>query len=315
MNYYLRKTIIFITTLLCVAVLNFLLFTVIPGNAALSRLGTEATPEKVEELSKSYGLDKSIPERFVSWLGGAVTGDFGMSSVYPTRTVSELIGKRLPVTAGLAFISLLMIVAISIPIGLVGSKRPGGVIDKVTDISALVCMSVPSFILGILITVVFGVGLKWFFPGKYVAPSESFFGYVGCLIFPALSIAIPKTAMTVRFLKASVRRELTKDYVRTARAKGNTREEVLTQHVLKNSLLPVITFIGLIVAEVMAGSIITEKVFDLDGIGLLLVSSIQKRDMNVVQAVVMYIAATVVTVNFIVDIIYRKADPRTGSGD
>ncbi|MCR5829812.1 MAG: ABC transporter permease, partial [Lachnospiraceae bacterium] len=283
--------------------------------AAISRLGTEATPEKIEALSKSYGLDKSIPERFISWLGDAVTGDFGMSSVYPTRTVSELIGKRLPITAGLAVISLLMIIVISIPVGLWGSKHPGGAVDKVTDISALVCMSVPSFILGILITVVFGVGLHLFFPGQYTAPSESFFGYLGSLFFPALSIAIPKTAMTVRFLKASVRRELTKDYVRTARAKGNTRDEVLTHHVLKNSLLPVITFIGLIVAEIMAGSIVTEKVFDLDGIGLLLVSSIQKRDMNVVQAVVMYIAATVVTVNFIVDIIYRKADPRTGAGD
>ena len=311
MNYYLRKTIIFAVTLFCVAAINFLLFTVIPGNAALSRLGTEATPEKIEQLSKSYGLDKSIPERFVSWLGGAVTGDFGMSSVYPTRTVSELIGKRLPVTAGLAFISLLLIIIISIPIGLVGSKKPGGIIDRITDISALAFMSIPSFILGIVITVVFGVVLWWFVPGSYTAPSESFFGYVGCLIFPALSIAIPKTAMTVRFLKASVRRELSEDYVRTARAKGNTRDEVLSHHVLKNSLLPVITFIGLIVAEVMAGSIITEKVFDLDGIGMLLISSISKRDMNVVQAVVMYIAATVVTVNFIVDMIYRKVDPRT----
>ncbi|MBO4761970.1 MAG: ABC transporter permease [Lachnospiraceae bacterium] len=311
MNYYLRKTIIFAVTLFCVAAINFLLFTVIPGNAALSRLGTEATPEKIEQLSKSYGLDKSIPERFVSWLGGAVTGDFGMSSVYPTRTVSELIGKRLPVTAGLAFISLLLIIIISIPIGLVGSKKPGGIIDRITDISALAFMSIPSFILGIVITVVFGVVLRWFVPGSYTAPSESFFGYVGCLIFPALSIAIPKTAMTVRFLKASVRRELSEDYVRTARAKGNTRDEVLSHHVLKNSLLPVITFIGLIVAEVMAGSIITEKVFDLDGIGMLLISSISKRDMNVVQAVVMYIAATVVTVNFIVDLIYRKVDPRT----
>jgi len=315
MNYYLRKTIVFVVTLLCVAVLNFLLFTVIPGNAALSRLGTEATPERVEELSKSYGLDKSIPERFVSWLGGAVTGDFGMSSVYPTRTVSELIGKRLPVTAGLAFVSLLIIIIASVPLGLAGSKKPGGIIDRVSDISALVCMSIPSFILGIVITVVFGITFRWFAPGHYVAPSESFFGYIGCLFFPALSIAIPKTAMTVRFLKASIRRELSKDYVRTARAKGNTREEILKKHVFKNSLLPVITFIGLIVAEVMAGSIITEQVFDLDGIGLLLVSSIQKRDMNVVQAVVMYIAATVVTVNFIVDIIYRKVDPRTGSGE
>lgn len=311
MNYYLRKTIIFIVTLFCVAVLNFVLFTVIPGNAAVSRLGTEATPEKIEELSKNYGLDKSLPERFLSWLGGAVTGDFGMSAVYPTRSVSELIGKRLPVTAGLAVVSLLLIIIISIPLGLWSSKKPGGVIDRVTDISALVCMSVPSFILGILITVVFGVALRWFVPGSYVAPSESFFGYVGCLIFPALSIAIPKTAMTVRFLKASVKRELTQDYVRTARAKGNTRNEVLVRHVFKNSLLPVITFIGLIVAEIMAGSIVTEQVFDLDGIGMLLVSSIGKRDMNVVQAVMMYIAATVVTVNFAVDLIYRKADPRT----
>lgn len=311
MNYYLKKTLSFIITLLCVAILTFLIFRLIPGNAAVSRLGTEATQEQIEEINRQYGYDKSLPEQFFSWITGAVCGDFGESVRYSPISASELIGNRLPVTVGLALIAIILIAGISIPIGLWCTRNPGGILDRVSDALTQVFMSVPSFIQGILITLIFGIVLHWFTPGNYVSASENFAGYLWCLFFPALAVALPKIAMTVKFMKSSVKRELKNDYVRTAKAKGNTKREVMWKHVFKNSLLPVITFLGMIVAEVMAGSIMVEQVFNLPGIGTLLVSSISTRDFNVVAAIVMYIAVTVIAANFIVDIAYKLVDPRT----
>ncbi|MCR5684825.1 MAG: ABC transporter permease, partial [Lachnospiraceae bacterium] len=160
------------------------------------------------------------------------------------------------------------------------------------------------------VTILFGIVLKWFVPGGYTDPSRDLTGFIGFMVFPAISVALPKIAMTVRFMKTRVKTELGKNYVRTARAKGNTTDGVMWKHVFKNSLMPVITFIGLIVAEVMAGSIMIEQVFNLPGMGRLLVTSIANRDFNVVQAIVIYIATAVIFVNMIVDIAYKLVDPR-----
>ena len=311
MNQYLKKIISFLITLMCVAILSFFLFQIIPGDAAVSKLGTEATPEQIAELRSMYGYDKGFFERFFLWIGGAITGDFGVSINYGPMTVAELIGQRLPVTIWLAVLSILLIVIISIPIGLICAKRPGGVLDSVTDWLTQIFMAIPSFVHGILITIVFGIVLRWFTPGAYVKPTENFGAFLRFMIFPALSVALPKIAMTVKFMKTAVKGELKKDYVRTARAKGCGNEGVLWKHVLKNSLFPVITFIGMIVAEVMAGSIMIEQVYSLPGLGMLLVTSISNRDFNVVQAIVMYIAVIVILTNFVVDMLYRILDPRT----
>ena len=310
MNWYLKKLISFIITILSVAILSFVMFQVIPGNAAIARLGTEATPEAVEALNKEYGYDKSLPVRFVNWLSGAVRGDFGKSMRYETMTVAELIKGRLPVTLTLAGMSVILIILIAIPLGILTTRDPGGTADRITDGSMVAVMAIPSFVQGILITFVFGIVLKMFVPGGYVDPSKNLSGFIGFMLFPAISVALPKVAMTVRFMKTRVKAELGKDYVRTARAKGNTTRRVMWGHVFKNSLMPVITFVGLIVAEVMAGSIMIEQVFNLPGMGRLLVTSIANRDFNVVQAIVIYIATAVIFVNMIVDILYKIVDPR-----
>ena len=310
MNYYIKKLISFLITLFCVALLSFLLFQIIPGDAAMSRLGIEATPEQVEELRAQYGYDRNVFARFFSWFGGIFTGDLGVSIKYGPMKVSELIGARLPVTIWLGVLSIILIVVISIPLGLICAKKPGGVVDIVSDWVAQLFMAVPSFVQGILISFVFGIILSLFIPGKYVSPLTDFPEFLQCMFFPALAVALPKIAMTVRFMKTSVKKELKCDYVRTAKAKGCSVNRIMWKHVLKNSMLPVITFIGLIVAEVMAGSIMIEKVFNLPGMGLLLVNSISNRDYPVVQAIVMYIALIVITVNFLVDIAYRLLDPR-----
>ncbi|MCR5323918.1 MAG: ABC transporter permease [Lachnospiraceae bacterium] len=310
MNWYLKKFISFVLTILTVAILTFVMFQVIPGNAAIAKLGTEATPEAIEALKIEYGYDKSLPERFLSWLAGALHGDFGRSIRYETLTVAELIKGRLMVTLTLAGMSVVMIILAAIPIGILSTRDPGGVADRLTDGAMVVIMAVPSFIQGILVTFIFGIVLKLFVPGGYTEPSKSLSGFLGFMIFPALSVALPKIAMTVRFMKTRVKAELEQNYVRTARAKGNTSRGVMWGHVFKNSLMPVITFVGLIVAEVMAGSIMIEQVFNLPGMGRLLVTSISNRDFNVVQAIVIYIAAAVIFVNMIVDVLYKIVDPR-----
>lgn len=310
MNFYVKKLISFAVTLLCVAVVSFLLFQVIPGDAAVSKLGTDATPEAIAALQAKYGYDRPVPERFVKWIGGAIRGDFGMSMRYETMTVNELIAGRLPVTLTLAAMSLLMIVVISLPVGLICASKPGSIADRISDALAVLFMAIPSFVQGILVTLLFGLLLKMFVPGSYCDPSEDLGAFVRFMIFPSLSVALPKIAMTVRFMKTGVKQQLESNYVRTARAKGNTMRGVMWKHVFENSLMPVVTFIGLIVAEVLAGSIMIEQVFNLPGMGRLLVTSIANRDFNVVQAMVMYIAATVLLVNLAVDIIYKLIDPR-----
>ena len=171
-------------------------------------------------------------------------------------------------------------------------------------------MAIPAFFLGIILTYIFGIALKWFQVGKFVSLDEDPAGCIKYLIFPALAIALPKLAMVVKFLRNSVLGEMKKDYVRTAYSKGNDKNKVLYRHILKNALIPVITFTAMIIAEIMAGSIIVEQVFSVPGIGRLLVSSISNRDYPVVQAMVVYITAIVIIINFIVDMLYQLADPR-----
>ena len=309
-NYYLRKIISFILTILCVALLSFLMFQVLPGDAAIARLGTEATPEAIEALRAEYGYDRPVGERFKTWLSGAVKGDFGMSMRYEGISVTELIGSRLPVTLTLAGMSIALIALVSLPVGLLCAAKPQGAADRISEAASVTFMAIPSFVTGLLITLIFGIWIKAFTPGGYVSPSVSPAGFIRFMIFPAISVAIPKIAMTVQYMKASVKEQLSCDYVRTAKAKGNNLHGIMWKHVLGNSMMPVITFIGLIVAEVLAGSIMIEQVFNLPGMGRLLVNSIANRDFNVVQAIVLYIAASVLLVNLIVDIIYKIIDPR-----
>lgn len=310
MKYFIKKLITLIITLLFISVLSFVAFSVIPSDAALTRLGTNATPERVEALKEEMGLNDPLPERYVHWLGDALHGDFGTSFNYEGVEVSELLAQRLPVTIVLALISFVFIFVLSVPLGIISARYSGKWIDTLINQLSQVTMAIPSFFLGILLTYIFGLVLKWFQPGNYVSLSENFGDVVAYLIFPAIAIALPKLAMVIKFLRNSILSEENKDYVRTAYSKGNTKNRVLYKHILKNALIPVITFAAMVVAEVLAGSIIVEQVFSVPGVGRLLITSISTRDYPVVQAIVIYITAIVVIVNFIVDMLYQIVDPR-----
>ena len=310
MKYIIKKLITLIITLLFITLITFTAFSVIPGDAAAARLGTNATPEQVEALREEMGLNDPLPQRYVNWLSGAIRGDFGDSYQYDTSTVASLLADRLPVTGILAVLSLVVIVVIAIPLGILSARYAGKWLDTLINQLSQVTMAVPAFFLGILLTYIFGLILSWFQPGAFVEPSVSFWGCVSYLVFPAIAVALPKIAMVVKFLRNSILSEMPKDYVRTAFSKGNREGRVLYVHILRNALIPVITFIAMVIAEIMAGSIIVEQVFGIPGMGQLLISSISARDYPVVQAIVTYITAIVVIVNFVVDILYRLVDPR-----
>lgn len=310
MKFFMKKLITLIITLLIISFLTFTAFSVLPGDAALSRLGQDATEEQVETLREELGLNDPLPERYGRWIIGVFHGDFGESYRYEGTSVRSLLADRLPVTVLLAVVSLLIILVCAIPLGIASARFSGRWIDVVTNQLTQIIMAVPPFFLGIILTYVFGLILHLFQPGKFIPPSEDFLASVSYLFFPAVAVALPKIAMVVKFLRNSVLSEMNKDYVRTAYSKGNTDTAVLYVHVLKNALIPVVTFLAMVIAEILAGSIVVEQVFSVPGIGRLLISSISSRDYPVVQAVVLYVTAVVVVINFIVDMLYQFLDPR-----
>lgn len=310
MKFLLKKMITLIITLLIISFLTFTAFSVIPGDASLMRLGKDATVEQIDALREKMGLNDPLPVRYGRWLTGVLHGDFGDSYRYEATSVKSLLADRLPVTVLLAVISLAIILVFSIPLGIASARFSGKWIDVVTNQLTQIIMAIPPFFLGIILTYVFGLILHFFQPGKFVNPSVDLVESAKYLFFPALAVALPKIAMVVKFLRNSVLSELKEDYVRTAYSKGSSENRVLYVHVLKNAMIPVITFIAMVIAEILAGSIIVEQVFSVPGVGRLLISSISNRDYPVVQAIILYVTTVVVVINFVVDILYRFLDPR-----
>ena len=302
MKYIVKKALTLVGTLLLVSFIAFLLFQIVPGDPVTSMLGTEYSEERAESLREELGINKPVIVRYVNWLTDFVKGDFGISYKYK-MPVSKLISDKMPVTMYLAVITLIIIVVISIPLGVFMARFGHRKVSKVFDIVNQSVMAIPSFFLGIVITIIFGLVLKWFTPGKYVSYRDDFNGFIMYLIPAAFAVAIPKIAMMVKFLKNSLIREMDSDYVRTAYSKGAGESRVLFCHVLRNGLMPAITLLGMIIAEIMAGSIVVEQVFNLPGLSAILVSSVSTRDYPVVQAIVVYIAFVVIITNCIVDIL------------
>ena len=310
MRYLIKKVVSLFITLLLISLLTFIAFSVIPGDAAAAKLGMDATPEQVEALREEMGLNDSLPVRYVNWLKGAVQGDFGESYQYDGQSVAGLLVDRLPVTALLALLAFIMILVVSLPLGILCARFRGGWLDTLINQLSQITMAIPSFFLGLLLTYIFGLVLHWFQPGAFVSPKENLVDSIQYLIFPAVAVALPKIAMVVKFLRNSILGELKQDYVRTARSKGNSEQRILYKHVLRNALIPVITFLALVVADILAGSIVVEQVFSVTGIGRLLITAISSRDYPVVQAIVTYITVIVITSNFVVDLLYQLVDPR-----
>jgi peptide/nickel transport system permease protein len=296
-----KRALLLAPVLWAVVTLVFFLIHIVPGDPARLIVGESATEDQYRAVRAELGLDKPLIEQYADYWGGLWRGDWGENPI-TKRKVLDRIVSRYPATIRLALAAMFLAVLISIPLGVTAATHRGQLIDSVVTFLALLGVSVPSFALGPLLILIFSVELKL----TPVAGSER----IEHLILPSLTLAMALSAFLMRTVRSSVLEELGEDYVRTARAKGLPERVVLYKHVLKNSLIPVVTVIGLQFGVLLAGAIITERVFSWPGLGSLLVDSIAERDYKLTQGCILVIAFTYVLVNTLTDMLYSFLDPR-----
>ena len=304
MKYVCKRILMLLVTMVIVSLLAFAAFELIHGSAAEIMLGTQATPERVAELEAELGLDRPFAVRDLEWLAG-------ISYSY-SQPVWELIAPKVGITLCLSLLSFALIAVVSIPLGLWASRGHSRVGDAVGTVLDQLCMAVPPFFTGILISWLFSITLRWFVHGQFPDLGADPTGAFRYLFFAAAAIAIPRIAMTVRMLRSTIQGEMRRDYVRTAISRGNDRGAVLRRHVLRNALVPVVTFLAQTMAEIVAAGIVVEQVFSVPGLGRMLVASISSQDYPVVEAIVVILAFWVVLSGTLADLVNRCIDPRMG---
>jgi len=312
--FLLKRLITLVATLIATSVVVFLVLEVLPGNAAQMLMGPDASPDAVHALAVQLGIDRPPLERYGHWIAGFATGDLGNSYAYSTP-VSELVGERLALTVPLAVMAMVLTAAIAVSAGIYAAARHG----KLGDVGVMglsqVGIAIPNFWFAILLILLFSVHLRWFSAGGFPGWSDGLLPGLRALLLPAVSLAVVQAAILARITRSAVLDVLREDFVRTARAKGLSERATLWGHVLRNAMIPVVTVMGLQFAELLAGTIVVESVFYLPGLGRLIFQSISNRDLIVVRNCVMLLAAMVVVVNFIVDLLYATIDPRVKASD
>lgn len=296
-------------TLLVVSMVIFAVLMVIPSDPAQIVLGIHATPETLQLLRHKMGLDRPIFIQYLAYIKNALTGDLGRSITYDVP-ISSLIFSRLQVTVPLAILSMIFAILVSIPTGIYSSLHRNRIGDYGIMVFSQVGLAVPAFWAGILLILLFAVTLHWFpaggFQGWLTNPVQA----MKSLLLPALSLGFVRAAVLTRMTRSSMLEVLGEDYIRTARSKGLSKRRVVYKHAFRNAIIPVLTIIGLQASDLLAGAIIIENVFHLPGIGRLVFEAIGQRDLPVIQGVVLFIAALIVVMNFLVDVAYRYLDPR-----
>ena len=319
MSYFLFKRVLtLLATLLATSVIVFAVLEVLPGNAAQVLMGPDADPAAVAAKATELGLDQPVLSRYAAWIGGLLRGDMGLSYTYGSP-VSELIAERLALTIPLAVLAMLLTTAIALLVGVYAASRHNGPGDVGLMTLAQIGIAIPNFWFAILLILLFLVKLQWFSAGGFPGWTEDAGGgpleALKALLLPAVALAVVQAAILARITRSAVLEVLREDFVRTARAKGLTQRAALWGHVLRNAMIPVITVMGLQFAELLAGTIVVENVFYLPGLGRLIFQSIANRDLIVVRNCVMLLAAMVVVVNFVVDLLYAVIDPRIQAHD
>ncbi len=299
----------FLLTALLVSFFTFAAFSIIPGDTARVMLGPDASEAQVEQLRTELGLDKPLAERYSSWLKGALTGNLGDSLSFGTP-VGELIASRLPVTLGMSFIALIIVIAASFPMAAFCSKNPGNITDKTLSTAGHILFAIPPFALSMMLILFFSKVLHIFTAGRYTSPSDNFGAYVVSLLLPSLCIALPKIAMTFKFLRASMIEYSHSDFVRTAKSHGLSDLRIMLRHIIPNSAVSSITVISLVLSDILGGSLIVEQVFNLPGLGRLLLSAISRRDFPLLSGIVFYLAIMTVILYFLADLFSAMIDPR-----
>ncbi len=309
-----KRLFLAVPILIGVSLLTFWVLSLVPGNAAQQLLGLDATPEQVRRLELQLGLDESGPERYLSWLQAALTGDLGASMV-GGQPVTHLLASRLPVTAEIVALAFAVSLSAAIPLALLAARRPNGVLDRISMLVSVTGLSMANYVLALLLVLVFAVELGVLPAIGYVPVGRSVLGNLQSVTLPVLSIAFPLFCFYTRFLRGDLVEQLeSQDYVDTARAKGVGPWRVLVFHAFRNSSFGLLTLVGLNVGTLIGGTVIIEQIFAVPGMGQLLLQAINTRDAVVVQACVVVFAVVAVVANLIVDLLYAVLDPRIRYG-
>jgi peptide/nickel transport system permease protein len=308
-RYIIHRLITLVPIMIGISILVFLILHLVPGDPVLNMLGTDATDENIKALTAQLGLDKPLPLQYLHWMGGLFVGDFGKSIVSGHAIFPELI-SRFGVTLQLAVLASIIGWLIAIPIGMLSAVKAHSTLDISGRIFAMLGVSVPNFVIGTLLLLFFSLVMNWFPPLQFINIWENPAESLRKLALPAVTVGIVLAAGVMRMTRSAFLETLDKDFIRTARAKGNAERHVLFSHALKNSAIPIITLAGMQFGYLLGGSVIVEQLFSIPGIGQYILDGIYRRDYPVVQGGVLFVAFVFVIINLLVDIIYSKIDPR-----
>lgn len=308
-SYLAGRLLSLIASLIVASIVIFFVLEVLPGDPAQFILGMNAQPDTLAALRTQLGLDAPPLIRYVNWVFGMLSGDFGISYTYRVP-VTELVLERIGVSLPLSLYALTLTILIAFPAGIVAAARRGRASDVAIMGVTQLGVAVPNFWFAMLLVLVFAVGLHWFSAGGFAGWDEGFFEGMRSLTLPAIALALPQASILARVMRSSLLDTLGEDYIRSARAKGLTTSQTLWRHAVRNALIPVLTIVGLQFAFLLAGAIIIENVFFLPGLGRLIFQGISQRDLIVVKSVVMLLVCAVIVVNFLVDLSYILVDPR-----
>jgi peptide/nickel transport system permease protein len=312
-RYLVERVVQLAVVLLFLSMIVFTIVRLIPGDPAAVMLGTESTPQAMAQIRHEMGLDQPLPVQYALWLRNVLAGNFGTSWVSKQPALALILGA-LPVTLQLVAASFLVALLIAFPAGIFAALRPRSWVDQGATTFALLGVSLPSFWLGIMLILLFALGLRWLPPSGYLALTRDPLGALRATLLPALTLGVALAAPLTRFLRSGMLDVLGLDYVRTARAKGLGERAVVARHALGNALLSVVTVLGLQLGALLGGSIVIEQVFGWPGLGRLSLAAIQQRDYGLVQGIVLFVAAGFVLVNFVEDLVYLYLDPRIRYG-
>lgn len=310
-RYLIRRMLLLIPVLIGVSILVFALIHAIPGDISNFVIGTDTriSDEQRALVRKSYGLDDPLPVQYAKWMGHVLQGDLG-KSFRTRREIWDELSLRLPVTAQLAVMAAAIAILLAIPIGVLAAVKRNSRIDYAATVGTLIGISVPNFLLATVLVLIFSYHLKWLPPIGYTPFRDDPVGNLKVMLMPSVSLALPLTAVLMRYTRSAVLEALSHDHVRVARAKGLANRTVMTRHVLKNASIPIITVIGIQFATLLGGTVIIETIFGLPGIGRYIYESISTRDYPVVQGVTLVMATIFVLISLVVDIAYAFMDPR-----
>ncbi|MBC2886448.1 ABC transporter permease [Ochrobactrum sp. CM-21-5] len=308
-RYIIQRLIGMIIVMFLVVTIVFVIVRVTPGDPAAVMLGPEATEADITQLRARLGLDQPLIIQYLYYIGQLLKGDLGQS-IFLNQPVLTALGDRAEPTFFLTLFSIIIACVIALPIGIYAAYRRGSFIDQAATTLAMLAASIPSFWLGLILMQIFAVRYGWFPVSGYGGPDASFLDRMWHLSLPAFALGLVSSALILRFTRASMLDVLSDDYVRTARAKGLNEKRVILKHALKNALIPIITVIGLTMAVLISGAVVTETVFGLPGVGNLVVSAVLRRDYPVIQGALLIIAALYVLINFAIDMFYLLVDPR-----